>query len=244
MVDLAAFARRYPHELSGGQQQRVALARALAISPSLVLLDEPFAALDADLRVALRADVRRVLRAAGATALLVTHDRDEALALADSVALVRSGRIAQHGSPLDVYLRPTTPELARSVGEANLVPVEVTAGSLDSPLGSLEGFEDGELPDVPRAGLALVRPEQLVLSRPPARGQALGTVVELEYHGHDVVVRVQLQRAPGQLLLARRPGSAAALAPGDVVGIGVLGAVHVWPDGGLRSACGPGSRAT
>ena len=107
-VGLAGFGRRYPHQLSGGQQQRVALARALAIEPAVVLLDEPFASLDAHLRASVRADVQEIFRRAGTTAVLVTHDQDEALSVADRVAALRDGRIAQCAPPDDLYrLRPT-----------------------------------------------------------------------------------------------------------------------------------------
>ena len=106
-VSLARFGRRYPHQLSGGQQQRVALARALAIEPAVVLLDEPFASLDANLRAGLRADVREIFRRAGTTAVLVTHDQDEALSTADRVAVLRDGKIAQYAPPEDLYRRPT-----------------------------------------------------------------------------------------------------------------------------------------
>ena len=121
MVGLGGLEKRYPHQLSGGQQQRVALARALAIEPSLVLLDEPFASLDASLRVALRQDVRRVLKKAGATVVLVTHDQDEALSLADQVAVLRDGRVGQCDTPQELYARPSTPELALGLGETNFL---------------------------------------------------------------------------------------------------------------------------
>ena len=102
-VGLSELGHRYPHQLSGGQQQTVAVARALAVGPQAVLLDEPFAALDAQLRASVRSDVRDILRAAGTTALLVTHDQDEALSVADFVAVIRNGRIAQFAAPADLY---------------------------------------------------------------------------------------------------------------------------------------------
>jgi iron(III) transport system ATP-binding protein len=123
-VGLAGLGQRYPHQLSGGQQQRVALARALAIEPALVLLDEPFASLDAHLRAAVRADVQEIFRAAGTTAVLVTHDQDEALSMADRVAVLRGGRIAQYAPPQDLYIRPADPQLARFIGDANLLDGE------------------------------------------------------------------------------------------------------------------------
>ncbi len=108
-VGLAGFGRRYPHQLSGGQQQRVALARALAIEPAVVLLDEPFASLDARLRAGVRADVQQIFRRAGTTAVLVTHDQDEALSTADRVAVLRDGKIAQCAPPEALYRRRPTP---------------------------------------------------------------------------------------------------------------------------------------
>src|SRR5207245_1970498 len=106
LVGLDGFGHRHPHQLSGGQQQRVALARALAPRPELLLLDEPFAALDAGLRADLRAEVAATLRRAGATAILVTHDQDEALSFADTIAVMRDGRIAQTGTPHTLYHQP------------------------------------------------------------------------------------------------------------------------------------------
>ena len=120
-VGLGGFGRRYPHQLSGGQQQRVALARALAIEPAVVLLDEPFASLDAHLRASVRADVQEIFRRAGTTAVLVTHDQDEALSIADWVAALRDGKIAQCAAPEDLYRRPADPELASFIGAANLL---------------------------------------------------------------------------------------------------------------------------
>ncbi|MFE0426296.1 ABC transporter ATP-binding protein, partial [Streptomyces sp. NPDC058953] len=128
LVGLGGYGDRMPHELSGGQQQRVALARALAPRPALVLLDEPFSALDSSLRAGLRADVRAALRTAGATALLVTHDQEEALSTADRVAVIRAGRVAQCGSPGDVFERPSDRCIATFVGEAVLLRATGVAG--------------------------------------------------------------------------------------------------------------------
>src|ERR1700677_2573069 len=128
LVGLADFGGRYPHELSGGQQQRVAIARALASRPRLVLLDEPFAALDDSLRSSVRADVLAVLRATGTTGVLVTHDQDEALSVADFVAVLRDGTITQSGAPRSVYSAPADPWTAAFVGTANLLPGVLEAG--------------------------------------------------------------------------------------------------------------------
>ena len=167
-VGLAGFARHYPHQLSGGQQQRVALARALAIEPEIVLLDEPFAALDAHLRASVRADVQRLLKAAGTTTVLVTHDQDEALSTADRVAVLRQGRIAQCAAPEELYRRPVDADLAAFIGDANLIPGMLNGLSVDTALGPLavEPANAGVTTHVPAT--VLVRPEQVeLLPAPP-----------------------------------------------------------------------------
>ena len=130
-VDLTGFGDRRIDTLSGGQQQRVALARALAPRPRVVLLDEPFSNLDAGLRAAVRGEVRHTLRAIGVTGVFVTHDRDEAFALGDRVAVIRDGRIAQVGRPADVYACPADPWVASFLGDANLLPGTVPAGTVE-----------------------------------------------------------------------------------------------------------------
>ncbi len=137
MVGLGGLAKRFPHQLSGGQRQRVALARALAIEPGLVLLDEPFSSLDASLRSSVRADVQDVLRRAGTTAILVTHDQDEALSISDHVAIIRKGCIGQIDSPHDLYAHPADPELAAFLGEGNLLDGVVQGRSVVTALGTL-----------------------------------------------------------------------------------------------------------
>jgi iron(III) transport system ATP-binding protein len=165
LVGLGDLLRRYPHQLSGGQQQRVALARALAIQPRLVLMDEPFSSLDAALRASVREDVRRVLSEAGTTALLVTHDQDEALSLADQVAVLRAGRIVQCGTPDELYTRPVDAELARFVGDANLCRGVLRDGEVLTPLGALR-LVDGVAGALGGASevVVLIRPEQVVVS--------------------------------------------------------------------------------
>ena len=178
-VGLGGFGRRYPHQLSGGQQQRVALARALAIEPAVVLLDEPFASLDAHLRASVRADVQEIFRAAGTTAVLVTHDQDEALSTADYVAVLRGGQIAQCAAPQDLYIRPADPQLAAFIGDANLLEGEVVANGAGGSGGSEHEVVRcvlGELALDTAAGrglrpgpvTVLVRPEQLEVSEQAA----------------------------------------------------------------------------
>ena len=225
MVGLSGLERRYPHELSGGQQQRVALARALAIRPALVLLDEPFSSLDASLRTTVRAEIQSVLRAAGATAVLVTHDQDEALSMSDQVAVLRGGIVAQEGTPEALYAQPLDAELAQFLGIATLIGGTV-AGDGDSvatPLGQLLLRDPTALP----AGASvtvLVRPEQVTLVRTDDEKAVHGTVGRCEYYGHDAVLSVDV---PDLELLARVPGVSAEPI-GTRVAIRVVGPVTAW----------------
>jgi iron(III) transport system ATP-binding protein len=190
MVGLAGLSARMPHELSGGQQQRVALARALAPEPELILLDEPFSSLDATLRAELRDEVQEILRVAGATVVFVTHDREEALAIADRVAVMRAGRIEQVSPPAELYLRPVNRFVAAFVGHANLVPGRVVDGEVQTALGAFR-VPHGSLPEGAVAE-ALLRPEQLHLM--PVRGDAAAEPVfrveRRSFHGAQVRYRV------------------------------------------------------
>jgi iron(III) transport system ATP-binding protein len=244
LVGLADFGGRYPHELSGGQQQRVAIARALASRPRLVLLDEPFAALDASLRSTVRADVLGALRATGTAGVLVTHDQDEALSVADYVAVLRDGTVTQAGTPDAVYSTPADPWTAAFVGTANLLPgVTETGGTqagrtesggqdglhVRTVLGSHVLRGNGIEPS--REVTVLVRPEQVTLSGPVLASPVLanpvaGTVTETSYHGHDALVTVDVTGVGA--VQARTSGSAAP-ALGDKVALGVDGPVTAWP---------------
>jgi iron(III) transport system ATP-binding protein len=225
MTDLGG---RYPHQLSGGQQQRVALARALAIRPSLVLLDEPFAALDANLRSTIRADVRRLLNEQGATAVLVTHDQDEALSTADRVAVLRHGKIVQCAAPQDLYTQPADPELARFVGEANLVDGVLDDNSVDTLLGPLLVHSGTRAALKPGPVTVLVRPEQInIRAKNGGRGPA-GRIVACGYHGHDAVVQVKLE-LPGSPFLVVRTLGGCKYPPGSPVTLRASGPVLAWP---------------
>jgi len=160
-VGLEGFGRRYPHQLSGGQQQRVALARALAIEPAVVLLDEPFASLDAHLRATVRADVQEIFRRAGTTAVLVSHDQDEALSVADRVAVLLDGRIAQCAPPEDLYCRPADPRLASFAGDANLVEGVVSGSMVKTMFGCLPLDPAATIPGSAGQVTVLIRPEQI-----------------------------------------------------------------------------------
>jgi iron(III) transport system ATP-binding protein len=192
MVGLADMHERRPHELSGGQQQRVALARCLATRPQVVLLDEPFSALDATLRIALRNETRTLLKEAGTTTVLVTHDQDEALSLADHVALMKDGHIVQFASPGELYSLPVSPWAASFVGDANLFPVLSAsngAETVETAIGTLRVRGDFRTSDLP--ALALLRPEQVELV---TSGGHRGIVTDVVFHGHDHLVTVQLER--------------------------------------------------
>jgi iron(III) transport system ATP-binding protein len=228
-VGLEGFARRYPHQLSGGQQQRVALARALAIEPRIVLLDEPFASLDANLRATVRADVHSILREAGATAILVTHDQDEALSIADLVAVIRRGTIAQAASPQDIYAHPVDPELARFVGEANLIDGVAQGALVDTPFGKL--VVEGTVPTASGARLTvLIRPEQIEVDAAAAQPGVPGHVVSTGFHGHDAVVRVAADADDGPSTIIARILGSHRLEPGSAVSVRVRGPVLAWPE--------------
>ena len=229
MVGLSGLQSRFPHQLSGGQQQRVALARALAIQPSLVLLDEPFSSLDADLRHSLRADVQRVLRDMHATALLVTHDQDEALSFADQVAVLRDGEIAQHDTPQAIYAHPATPELARALGEVNLIPGIAKNGTAKTVLGEVK--LEPQSSTLNGSVTVLVRPEQIAFSS-DTDAASLGTIVDSVFYGHDLVVRVSLATS-ATTVLVRRPGTEHEPAIGSTIGLCVLGEVASWAVGAL-----------
>jgi iron(III) transport system ATP-binding protein len=227
-VGLADMARRYPHQLSGGQQQRVAIARALAVDPQLVLLDEPFASLDAILRASVRADVQSILREAGATVILVTHDQDEALSIADRVAVIRSGRIAQLSSPEEIYANPTDFELARFVGDANLVDGLSSGDRIDTAFGLLASPQPAAVGDGRKVSV-MIRPEQLELHRggegPGVRAQVLST----HFHGHDAVIGLAPDVPDLPRLTARVLGDH-EIAAGQTVTITIRGTVTAWAD--------------
>jgi iron(III) transport system ATP-binding protein len=195
LVGLQHRARTGVHELSGGEQQRVALARALAPEPELVLLDEPFSNLDATLRAGLRREVELILRDAEATALLVTHDQEEALSLADRVAVMRDGELVQVGPPVEVYGEPATRWAAQFVGEVNVLSGVARGGGVETELGVF----DLRAPATGSVHVA-VRPEQFELR---ADGNGNARVVAREFRGHDVLYR--LRHEGGKTLLVQLP---------------------------------------
>jgi iron(III) transport system ATP-binding protein len=209
LIGLGGLGHRRPHELSGGQQQRVAVARALAPEPRLILLDEPFAALDASLRDSLRLEIKQLLASLGTTVVLVTHDQEEALSLADVVAILDDGRIVQQATPRAVYQQPETLAVAHFMGDTNLVAARFDGGSAHTQLGELP-VEGGYRPS--GEGLVLIRPEQILLTqaqnghRPPLTAR----VTSVTYFGHDAIARVSLETETGTLeLVARTRGDLA-----------------------------------
>ncbi|WP_104107948.1 ABC transporter ATP-binding protein [Nocardioides sp. 616] len=213
LVGLHTQADRYAHELSGGQQQRVALARALAFEPSVLLLDEPLSALDAKVRVQLRDEIRRVQLEVGTTTLFVTHDQEEALAVADRVGVMNAGRLEQLAPPTELYSAPATPFVGAFVGLSNRLPARVEgteAVVLGQRVPVLPGSATGE-------GLALVRPESIVLV---ADAGATTTVTSVGFLGP--VSRVHCALEDGTDVIVQLASSAATqLRPGDRVALTV-----------------------
>jgi iron(III) transport system ATP-binding protein len=213
MVDLpAAYADRAPQALSGGEQQRIALARALAPSPKLVLLDEPFSALDAGLRAETRLAVAAAIKAAGATAILVTHDQAEALSMGSMVGVLQNGILAQLSAPEALYRTPGNPALADFIGEAVFTTGTANAGTVHCALGELHlgpGAPEGRVE-------VMVRPEQIKINPASGHGAVPAVVENVTFYGHDAVVRLNLKDAlsSGSAITARvfshavpRPGS-------------------------------------
>ncbi len=200
LVGLSAFEDRYAHQLSGGQQQRVALARALAVEPSVLLLDEPLSALDAKVRVQLRDEIRRVQLDVGTTTLFVTHDQEEALAVADRVGVMREGRLDQIAPPVELYARPATRFVAEFVGLSNRLGARVE-GRDALVLGRRLPLLDGSVSS--GAGQALVRPEAVTVSE---SGEPNARVVSVAFLGP--FSRVQCRLDDGQVVVAQLPSAA------------------------------------
>jgi iron(III) transport system ATP-binding protein len=221
----ASFAARPPQALSGGEQQRVALARALAPSPKLVLLDEPFSALDAALRAETREAVADALAAAGTTALLVTHDQAEALSMGHATAVLRAGRLVQVADPVTLYRHPEDADLARFVGEAVVLPGTAAHGQVVCALGKLP------LASSTREGAVdvLVRPEQIRLASGVDESGVRARVCGVTFYGHDASVSLLLSDlGPVRRVVARVAGHASPQ-PGAEVTLSVEGEVIAFP---------------
>ncbi len=206
-VGMADYAKAYPHTLSGGQQQRVALARALATKPAIMLLDEPFSGLDTMLRQQVRDQTLHILKQSAAASLLVTHDPEEAMFMADRIALMRDGRLVQVGTPTDLYFRPVNAFAACFFGEANRLSSRVRSGYASTPFGAVaaEGLEDGLPVEV------LIRPEALHLQTGgPAQSSAAGKaqVIASRLLGRSSLVHLSVSQGEKEALHihARVPG--------------------------------------
>jgi len=209
LVGLGRFANRYANQMSGGQQQRVALARALAIQPQVLLLDEPLSALDAKVRARLRDEIRRVQLEVGITTLFVTHDQEEALAIADRVGVMQAGKLEQLGPPTLVYSRPATPFVADFVGLTNRMLGTVRGGAVEVR-GATIPLVHPDVPDGP--AIALVRPEAVTLTSngDMQDGPLVGTVIAVAFLGAMSRVTVDLGDA---IVLAQMATSAASETP-------------------------------
>ena len=220
LVDLAGFEDRMPHQLSGGQRHRVALARALAPKPQLILLDEPFSSLDAELRVRLREDVRNVITKTGTTAILVTHDQEEALSIASRVAVLRDGEFAQIGNPSEIYQAPTDVEMATFLGDSVIINGVVKDEKIVTDLGLLTPLNkvaNGA------TGRVAIRPENFYL-QPNPKGE--GEVIGRQYFGHDALVEVKLPK----LVIQARANGPFAPEIGMKVTVWVRGQVNFYTD--------------
>lgn len=205
IVGMNGFESRYVHELSGGQQQRVAIARALAPDPVALLLDEPFSNLDRQLRAALRRDIKRIVTETGATTLLVTHDREEALATSDRVAVMGDCYIEQIGTPEEVYQNPVSASVARLVGPCELIPgtyrggrVETEAGTFAARLSGPSAGDHGQSKNV----LALMRASELEIEATDAADSTTATVESKEFQGEFTEYSIRL--GSGVLIRVRR----------------------------------------
>ncbi|HXG51471.1 MAG TPA: ABC transporter ATP-binding protein [candidate division Zixibacteria bacterium] len=197
LTGLEHCAERYPHELSGGQQQRVALARALAPRPGVILLDEPFNGLDPELRPQMRREVARILRHLGAASILVTHDQEEALGMADQVAVIRNGELQQIGTPEDIYYAPRTPFVANFVGYADFIPGIVSGDEIRTEIGNFP-----RPPDLPEGPVKLMIRHESVNSKP---GGVPATVEEREFLGGEILYRLRLPSGATVHLEQRQP---------------------------------------
>ncbi|WP_422658060.1 sulfate/molybdate ABC transporter ATP-binding protein [Paenibacillus sp. EC2-1] len=205
LTGLSGFERRYPHQLSGGQRQRVAFARALAPEPQLLLLDEPFAAIDAKIRQELRSWLRELIERVGITSIFVTHDQDEAIEVADEIMIINQGRVEQKGTPWDIYKEPATPFVASFIGESTIV----------ENASALKGF------DATGNGLqarALIRPEYIEIGNehdfPILSATEQGIVRHLHFRGSEWLIEVEVN---GHKLMTYRSLEKETLKPGQEV---------------------------
>jgi putative spermidine/putrescine transport system ATP-binding protein len=207
LVQLVGHEDKLPGQLSGGQQQRVAIARAIVVEPHLVLMDEPLSNLDAKLRLEMRAEIRRIHRELGRTTIYVTHDQDEALSMADRIAVLQDGTVQQIGAPDEVYAQPANLHVARFMGFRNLQELDVAAVTgrdvtLRGPWGTLRGTARQALGE--GRAVAAIRPDEIAIGPAGAPNAIAGEVEGVEYYGRDCLV--EIAAAGGLRLYARTPG--------------------------------------
>ncbi len=230
LVRMESFADRWPRELSGGQQQRIALARALAVEPKILLLDEPFGALDKNLRLDMQIEIKRLQRRYGITSILVTHDQEEALSIADRIAVLNRGRLEQFGTPTETYDHPASLFVNAFVGTTNLLPGKIAGHDGSGVVVRLDG--GGTLgcgrSDAPAGAriVVSVRPERLRLARGAGEGRVHGTLRAVLPLGPDVVYEVELDDGTGLKVNTRDAGAPAL--PTDA---------PVWVEPISREAC-------
>jgi putative spermidine/putrescine transport system ATP-binding protein/spermidine/putrescine transport system ATP-binding protein len=229
LVKLTGFAERKPRQLSGGQQQRVALARALVIKPKVLLLDEPFSALDKNLRGSMQVELKQIQRELGVTTIFVTHDQSEALSMSDRIAVMSAGRIRQIAAPDDVYRRPADRFVASFVGDANILKGRLVERNGDVAGISIDNVRVA-VPAAPIAGLSVgdavdvfVRPEHLAVTSRGAAGSLPGTVATQVFQGDHVDLYIDAPGIARDRILLRAPGIAAlsSCPVGAEIGLGI-----------------------
>jgi len=222
LVGLGSMGKRLAHQLSGGQQQRVALARALAIQPNVLLLDEPLSALDAQVRTQLRDEIKRIQTEVGTTTLFVTHDQEEAMAIADRVGVMRHGVLEQCAPPQEVYLNPANVRVAKFVGAMNLLPAEIVSAASLKIYGQIVALRPSES-GAPsgKTGMALVRPEQLTLTLGDGSGLASATIISLTFLGPLTRISVRMNGDAIVLFISMPSAQALQFPPGTTVNVEV-----------------------
>jgi iron(III) transport system ATP-binding protein len=223
LVGMKGYEKRLPQELSGGQQTRIALARALAMKPAIVLLDEPFSALDQALRNEISIEVVSLLKNTHTTSVMVTHDREDALVSADTIALMNDGKVVQYGAPADVYLNPISAEAALSTGDIDtFLAIKNDDGTFDSILHD-PNFNPNNF-SKESVGKLLVRPEEIKISRQIPETSTLGTISKINYYGHDAVIEI-VAGSYRQIIRSRVTG-VIDFKVGERVAVGHLGPIR------------------
>ncbi|MEB2290543.1 ABC transporter ATP-binding protein [Priestia megaterium] len=222
LVGMEGFEKRMPHELSGGQQQRIALARALAPDPALILLDEPFSALDTGLRAKLREDIKYALEKSNATSIMVTHDQEEAFSMAEIIAVMRDGELIQIAEPDDIYTNPKDLNVATFVGETVLLDGYVKGDYVDCPLGTLS--YQGNSPEKDKVTV-MIRPEQFTIGA--VENGIKAQVAKTTYFGHDSLIQMHFGQNENSFASIRVLGKP-KVKKGDMVGLQVEGDVVIY----------------